>query len=146
MKHNNITYNPKFMPMHNWDPNIVIIGVLTNTYNLCCCCCNMSGLAVSRGSVNCVVLLLWSTKYVRPVAVCLDSHPGGSGPRSSSRTLLKSLEIIAITYFCNDNLPKQEIVIWIRGNIWKLKAIVQLNFMVNFQAKHIFQVGVMLPS
>lgn len=48
-------------------------------------------LAERRGSVNCVVLLLWSTKYTRPVAVFRISQPGGSGPSSSQFTLLRSL-------------------------------------------------------
>lgn len=38
----------------------------------------------SLGSVNCVVLLLWSTKYTRPLVVLLTSQPSGMGPKSSS--------------------------------------------------------------
>lgn len=49
-------------------------------------------LAERRGSVNCVVLLLWSTKYTRPVAVFRISQPGGRGPSSSQLTLLRSLK------------------------------------------------------
>lgn len=45
----------------------------------------------SRGSVNCVVLLLWSTKYILPETVLLTSQPGGKGPSSSQFTLLRSL-------------------------------------------------------
>lgn len=43
------------------------------------------------GSVNWVVRLLWSTKYIRPDTVLLTSQPGGSGPSSSQFTLLRSL-------------------------------------------------------
>lgn len=41
----------------------------------------------SLGSVNCVVLLLWSTKYTRPLCVCLISHPLGRGPSSFANSL-----------------------------------------------------------
>lgn len=37
----------------------------------------------SLGSVNCVVRLLWSTKYILPDTVLLTSHPEGKGPSSS---------------------------------------------------------------
>lgn len=46
----------------------------------------------SRGSVNCVVLLLWSTKYILPETVLLTSQPGSRGPSSSQFTLLRSLK------------------------------------------------------
>lgn len=49
-------------------------------------------LAERRGSVNCVVRLLWSTKYTLPVAVFRISQPGGRGPSSSQLTLLRSLK------------------------------------------------------
>lgn len=43
------------------------------------------------GSVNWVVRLLWSTKYILPETVLRTSQPGGSGPSSSQFTLLRSL-------------------------------------------------------
>lgn len=45
----------------------------------------------NRGSVNWVVRLLWSTKYILPETVLRTSQPGGSGPSSSQFTLLRSL-------------------------------------------------------
>lgn len=44
----------------------------------------MPKLVESLGSVNCVVRLLWSTKYTRPLLVRRISQPSSSGPRSSS--------------------------------------------------------------
>ena len=44
----------------------------------------LSKLEVILGSVNWVVLVLWLTKYILPVAVWRISQPGGSGPRSPS--------------------------------------------------------------
>lgn len=41
--------------------------------------------AVRRGSVNCVVRLLWSTKYRFPELVTRISQPEGRGPRSTLR-------------------------------------------------------------
>lgn len=49
-------------------------------------------MAERRGSVNCVVRLLWSTKYTLPVAVFRISQPGGKGPSSSQLILLRSLK------------------------------------------------------
>lgn len=62
-------------------------------------------LAERRGSVNCVVLLLWSTKYTRPVAVFRISQPGGSGPSSSQFTLLRSLHTHTRKKSMVHNLP-----------------------------------------
>ena len=37
----------------------------------------------TRGSLNCVVFVLWSTKYGLPLGAILSSQPGGRGPSSS---------------------------------------------------------------
>lgn len=84
-------FSPSWLPEYSWNwtkikglnnSSQVWILIRQGSYFMMWC---------SRGSVNCVVLLLWSTKYILPETVLLTSQPGGKGPSSSQFTLLRSL-------------------------------------------------------